>query len=147
MKTDIIRSVFSGESIDYETFEKRLGEEGFGIEEINAEERSALEKELEYTRNEWKIELSLARNRAKNIKAARAMLDESELFDEKGLSDERLSEQTQRLREENPWLFEEDAPKAKSVSTFLPQSRAVLRDPSQMSDDEYYKNIMKGENK
>ncbi|MBQ6052546.1 MAG: phage scaffolding protein [Clostridia bacterium] len=147
MDNGFIRSVFSGESIDFETFEKRLGEKG-GFRIVSSDEpdgEKELLQELERVKNEGKISLALAQSRAKNIKAARAMINDSLLFDENGFNDDLLYEQTSRLRSENPWLFEESEPQAKSVSTYLPRGRAEFRDPSRMSDEEYYKTIMKGD--
>ena len=155
MNKDILRSVFSGESLDIDTFEKRLAAKG-GFHLVNDEEfsvlsglsqrNSELESELTAVKNESKIELLLSQARAKNIKAARAMIDESSVYDEKGLNEELLLEHTEKMRSENPWLFEDDAPQVKTVSTLLPRGRSVTKDTSRMSDEEFYKNIMNNEN-
>ena len=147
MDNGIIKSVFSGESIDFETFEKRLGEKG-GFCIVSSDEllgEKELLRELEHVKNEGRINLCLAQSRVKNIKAARAMIDDSLLYDENGLNDDLLYGETSRLRSENPWLFEESEPTAKSVSTYLPRGRSEFKDPSRMSDEEYYKTIMKGD--
>ncbi|MBE6895806.1 MAG: hypothetical protein E7477_01790 [Ruminococcaceae bacterium] len=154
MNRDILESVFGNESLDLESFEKRLASKG-GFHLVNDEEFSALsslsqknrelESELLSVKNESRIELLLSQTRAKNIKAARAMLDESSVYDENGLNDELLSEHTEKLKRENPWLFEDEAPQVRTVSTFLPKGRTVTKDASRMSDEEFYKNIMKTE--
>ena len=102
-------------------------------------------EELDFVRNESKIELVLSQNRAKNIKAARAMLDDSCFFDENGLNEELLASHAANIRNENPWLFEGAETSEKGVSTFLPRGRAAFKDASRMSDEEYYKNILKGD--
>ena len=147
MDNGFIKSIFSGESIDFETFEKRLDEKG-GFSIVSSDEiigEKELLRELENVKNESKINLALSQSRAKNIKAARAMIDDSLLFDENGLNEDLLYEETSRLRSENPWLFEEREPTEKNVSTYLPRGRSEFRDPSRMSDEEYYKTIMKGD--
>ncbi len=154
MKNDILKSVFDGESIDYETFEKRFEEKGgfdavYGDEIRNSEELEKrydeLKTEFENVKNESKISLALSSRRAKNIKAARAVMDDSLIYDENGLNDDLLREQADRLLSENPWLFDSGSNTAKSVSTFLPGGPEKFYDPSRMSDDEYYRKIMKGD--
>ena len=156
MNSDILRSVFDGGSIDFETFEKRIEEKGgfsavYGDEIKNGEElakqNAELEKELECVKNDGKINLALSMRRAKNIKAARAVMDESLFYDDNGLNEDLLNEQADRLFAENPWLFENGETRTKSVSTFLPGVRDKFYDPSRMSDDEYYRKIMKGDGK
>jgi hypothetical protein len=156
MKNDILRSVFNGENIDFETFEKRFEEKGgfnavYGDEIKDSKElerrNSELEKELENVKNESRIDLALSMRRAKNIKAARAVMDDSLIYDENGLNDELLYAQADRLLSENPWLFDHGSSEAKSVSTFLPGGPEKFYDPSRMSDDEYYRKIMKGDSK
>ncbi|MBQ4629337.1 MAG: hypothetical protein IJB44_09665 [Clostridia bacterium] len=152
MNRDILTSVFGDESLDMATFERRLSQKGaFRI--VNEEEFRAideltrkngeLEEEITSIKNEGRIELLLSQSRAKNIRAARAMIDDGSIYDENGLNDDLLLEHTEKLRQENPWLFEDGEPQTKTVSTFLPRGRAVAKDPSRMSDEEFYKNIMK----
>lgn len=152
---DIWSDVFSNESIDKATFEERLAKMG-KFKLLNEDEFSELgkaavkntelEKELFAVKNDGKIDLFLSQSRAKNIKAARAMIDESEIFDENGLNEDLLAECTQKMKSENPWLFESDEPMLKTVSTLLPRGHVTVKDPSRMSDEEFYKNMMKGEN-
>ena len=62
------------------------------------------------------IELALAGCRAKNSKAARALLD----LDAIKLDGDKLlgmDEQLESLRKENPWLFDEDKPSGMQVNT------------------------------
>lgn len=149
---EILKSVFAGGAIDMETFEKRLAEKGeyrlIGAGEYAAmEEKSlmseSLENELKSVRDESRIELSLSLSRAKNIKAARAVLDTDAVYDENGLNDELLKSQIDAMKTAEPWLFEgEQAPSV--VSTARPQGHSFRKDPSRMSDEEYYKNYMKG---
>lgn len=154
MSNDILRSVFSDESLDLATFEKRLAtkggfhivsDEAFSALNGLSQRNSELESELAAVKDEGKIELLLSQTRVKNIKAARAMLDESSFYDENGLNDGLLLEQTEKLKDENPWLFEDNAPQVKTVSTVLPRGRALTKDTSRMSDEEFYKNILKNE--
>jgi len=148
---EILKSVFAGGSIDMETFEKRLAERGeyrlIGENEYaELEEKSSvseeLENELKSVRDESKIELSLSLSRAKNIKAARAVLDTESVYDENGLSDELLKSQIETMKRENPWLFDAESTVA-VVSTGRPHGHGMKTDTSRMSDEEYYNKFIK----
>ena len=103
-----------------------------------AEGREPMEKETELLREEFqrreeehKIELALAKNRVRNIKAAMAILQPEKIAKgEDGEAD--IDGYIADFRKENSWLFENDG---YTVSTARPHGRAESRSYDKMSNN------------
>ncbi len=102
-----------------------------------------LEKELFRTRAESEINTEIALARPKNMAAAKVMLDKDGILTENGIDKESLSKNIAKLKEENSWLFENTKSDTKLYSSGMNFGFGDLSDASSLSDDEYYKKIMK----
>ena len=148
---DIIKKVFGNESINAEEFEKRLSSFGkFELVEDGelsvysglSDENKQLREKLTQTVSENMIERELSRQRVRNIRAARAVIDDSEIYGENGLDEEKLIETVMRIKAEYPYLFEGGESAAEQVfSTGRAHGRSFARDFSRMSDAEYYRTV------
>lgn len=107
--------------------------EGYILAEKDAVvSREAAEAALQELRFDREIDLELTRSGARNLSAARAMLDLNALREEP----KKLKHAVGEIRRENSWLFGE-TPLLDSASTLSP--RPAKPDPDQMSDEEYYR--------
>lgn len=100
-----------------------------------------LREELQRREEEHKIELALAKNRVRNIKAAMAIFQPEKMTrGEDGEAD--IDGYIAEFKNENGWLFENDS---YTVSTARPHGRAEIKSYDKMSDEEFYRTVM-GEN-
>lgn len=102
-----------------------------------------LETELFRTKAESEINTAIAMARPRSLAAAKVMLDKEGIITENGIGKEALDKNIAKLREENPWLFESTKADTKLYSSGLNWEFGASSDPSSLSDDEYYKRIMK----
>ena len=148
---DILKKVFGDESITAEEFERRLSTFGkyelIGNDELDmysslSDENRQLKEELDHTVSENLIERELSRQRVRNFRAARAVIDDGDIFGENGLDEEKLGETVMKIKAEYPYLFENGEPAAEQIfSTGRNHGRSFSRDYSRMSDAEYYRTI------
>lgn len=99
-------------------------------------EAEQLREELKRREAEHKIELTLAKNRVRNLRAAMAIFQPEKMEqNEDGEPDVEGSVAT--FKKENGWLFEED----RIVSTARPHGNAESRSYDRMTDEEYYRTV------
>ena len=102
-----------------------------------------LEKELFMTKAEAEINTAIAMAHPRNIAAAKVMLDKEGILTEEGIDKEALRKNIEKLKEENPWLFENAKTDMKLYSSGMNFGFGEFSDPSALSDEEYYNKIMK----
>lgn len=107
------------------------------------EQIKELEKELFRTKADAEINMTIAMARPRNIAAARVMLDKEGILTEDGVDTDTLNKNIEKLKEENSWLFENAKADTKLYSSGMNFGFGEFSDPSTLSDDEYYKKIMK----
>ena len=101
-------------------------------------EMELLREEFQRREQEHKIELALAKNSVRNIKAAMAILQPEKITrGEDGEAD--IEGYISAFRNENSWLFENDS---HTVSTARPHGRAESKSYDKMSDEEFYRAMM-----
>lgn len=108
---------------------------------IMNEEILELKEEMKQREQMHNVELAFAKNGVRSIKAAMALFDMNAIKqDENGnLCD--LDEHIEAFKGKNKWLFEGDV--RQSMSTAMAHGRAQTKSFEKMSDEEYYRTIMK----
>ncbi len=104
---------------------------------------SDLETELFRTKTDAAVNLAIAMARPRNIDAAKVMLNKNGILTETGIDAEVLKNNIATLKQENPWLFEDSARKELYYDSGISNGFIPSPDDSQLSDEEYYKRIMK----
>ncbi len=102
-----------------------------------------LEKELFMTKAEAEINTAIAMARPRNLAAAKVMLDKEGILTEDGVDADVLNKNIEKLKSENPWLFEAAKADTKLYSSGMNFGFGEISDPANLSDDEYYNKIMK----
>ncbi|MBQ7015193.1 MAG: hypothetical protein IJN12_03625 [Clostridia bacterium] len=111
--------------------------------EILKKQISDLETELFRTKADAEVNLAIAMARPRNIEAAKVMLNKNGILTENGIDSEILKNNIATLKQENPWLFEDSAKKELFYDSGISNGFIPSPDDSQLSDEEYYKRIMK----
>ena len=102
-----------------------------------------LESELYRTKADAEVNIAISMARPKNIAAAKVMLDTNGILNENGVDKKILNKNIAKLKEENPWLFENANSETKLYSSGLNFGFGASSDPANLSDEEYYKRIIK----
>ena len=103
-----------------------------------AAEKDAQEQ-LAALKFDYQLENALRDAKAKNVKAAKALLDMDKILSGDDGKIIGLDEQLKAIQAENGYLFDSEQPdKAGSGTPYKPQGGQGVPDYSQMSDEEYY---------
>jgi len=111
--------------------------------EVLKKQISDLETELFRTKADAAVNLAIAMARPKNIDAAKVMLNKNGIMTENGIDAETLKNNISTLKQENPWLFEDTSRKEFFYDSGIINGFIPAPEDSQISDEEYYKRIMK----
>ena len=99
------------------------------------DETEILREELAKLKDDHQIELLLAKNGVKSLKAAMAIFDKDSLSRSESGEYENLDNAISVIKNENSWLFEKPV---STLSTGISHGRGSGKISSEMTDEEYY---------